>query len=375
MARRKNTKKHLPIPAEDSEPHSSGDNLELNNSEDNSDIRKTTDGKVLSSILSRIAALEKENKELKNEANKRVEKDNRDNDMASKSVLTNIVGKNVQKNVKKRVLEVSDQSSSEESDNIEDEEDINESGQIITTPIPKPPVGKGQFANLHLNLNLGKSTAFYDLIDRHAPNEVQYKHLDKKIRAAIIRKFKKNNPHFPPCIGDWALTYHMRRYNHRHQNKKSVNNSIKIRDKVDDKRNHAPKNDKNAGESSTKLNTSNDFNDINQKIEELLKKWEALLVDARKKKQKITDPIPIDVQDGRNTTDILPFNADEHEDSDISPLLNNRDNQELELSGSILDEPQPSKKVAKKSKSNLKPNKTELRKSSRIKNNKSKTKN
>jgi hypothetical protein len=54
-------------------------------------------------------------------------------------------------------------------------------------------------------------TAFYDLIDRHAPNEVQYKHLDKKIRAAIIRKFKKNNPHFPPCIGDWALTYLMRR--------------------------------------------------------------------------------------------------------------------------------------------------------------------
>jgi hypothetical protein len=78
-----------------------------------------------------------------------------------------------------------------------------------------------------------------------------------------------------------------------------------------------------------------------------------LLIDSRKKKQKITDPIPIDVQDGRNTADILPFNADEHEDSDISPLLNNRDNQELELSGSILDnesyEPQPSKKVAKKS--------------------------
>ncbi|CAG8749864.1 19377_t:CDS:2, partial [Rhizophagus irregularis] len=97
--------------------------------------------KVLSSILSRIAALEKENKELKNEANKRVEKDS----------------KNVQKNVKKCVLEVSDQSSSEESDNIEDEEDINESGQIITTPIPKPLVGKGQFANLHLNLNLEKS--------------------------------------------------------------------------------------------------------------------------------------------------------------------------------------------------------------------------
>ncbi|UZO19215.1 uncharacterized protein OCT59_010514 [Rhizophagus irregularis] len=120
-------------------------------------------------------------------------------------------------------------------------------------------------------------------------------------------------------------------------------------DKVDDKRNHAPKNDKNAGESSIKLNTSNDFNDINQKIKELLKKWEALLVDARKKKQKITDLISIDVQDGRNTADILPFNADEHEDSDISPLLNNRDNQELELSGSILDEPQLSKKVAKKS--------------------------
>lgn len=38
---------------------------------------------MLSSILSRIAALEKENKELKNEANKRVEKDSKDNDMAS----------------------------------------------------------------------------------------------------------------------------------------------------------------------------------------------------------------------------------------------------------------------------------------------------
>lgn len=40
---------------------------------------------------------------------------------------------------------------------LKDEEDINESGQIITTPIPKPLVGKGQFANLHLNLNLEKS--------------------------------------------------------------------------------------------------------------------------------------------------------------------------------------------------------------------------
>jgi hypothetical protein len=183
MARRKNTKKRSPTPAEDSEPHSSGDNSELNNSEDNSDIRKPTDEKMLLSILSRIAALEKENKELKNEANKRVEKDSRDNDMASKLVLTNMVGKNIQKNVRKRVLEVSDQSSSEESDNIEvhnilnicilyifkinpyfliimylkDKEDINESDQIITMPIPKPPVGKSRFANLHLNLNLEKS--------------------------------------------------------------------------------------------------------------------------------------------------------------------------------------------------------------------------
>ena len=40
---------------------------------------------------------------------------------------------------------------------LKDEEDINESDQTITTPIPKPPVGKGQFTNLHLNLNLEKS--------------------------------------------------------------------------------------------------------------------------------------------------------------------------------------------------------------------------
>jgi hypothetical protein len=78
-----------------------------------------------------------------------------------------------------------------------------------------------------------------------------------------------------------------------------------------------------------------------------------LLVEARKEKQKITDPIPIDVQDGRDSDNILPFNTDKHEDSDALPPLNNRDNQELKLSESILDnesyEAQPPKKVAKKS--------------------------
>ncbi|CAG8702503.1 785_t:CDS:1, partial [Funneliformis mosseae] len=62
-------------------------------------------------------------------------------------------------------------------------------------------------------------TTFFNIIEHHTSTEVQYKNFDKKIRAGIIRKFKKNNPTFPPCIGDWPLVYLIRR-------KININHSI-----------------------------------------------------------------------------------------------------------------------------------------------------
>ena len=53
-------------------------------------------------------------------------------------------------------------------------------------------------------------SAFYDIVERYVPPKMKYKHLPKKTRAAIICKFKKTNPCFPACIGDWALVYLMR---------------------------------------------------------------------------------------------------------------------------------------------------------------------
>ena len=49
------------------------------------------DKKMLSSILARVAALEKENKDLKNEANRkeRAKKATRSNNMESKSIIAN----------------------------------------------------------------------------------------------------------------------------------------------------------------------------------------------------------------------------------------------------------------------------------------------
>ncbi|UZO16587.1 uncharacterized protein OCT59_007972 [Rhizophagus irregularis] len=56
--------------------------------------------------------------------------------------------------------------------------------QLSIAPIPKPPVGPSQFAKLYSKLNMNKSvyesyrTAFYDLVERHIPAGVQYKHLE-----------------------------------------------------------------------------------------------------------------------------------------------------------------------------------------------------
>lgn len=47
---------------------------------------------------------------------------------------------------------------------------------------------------------------FFNLIECNAPNDTNI----LIIKEGIIRKFKKTDPYFPPCIGDWTLTYLIR---------------------------------------------------------------------------------------------------------------------------------------------------------------------
>ncbi|CAG8740124.1 2623_t:CDS:2, partial [Funneliformis caledonium] len=106
--------------------------------------------------------------------------------------------------------------------------------QSVTLPIPKPPPGKCQYAHLYLKLNLDKSTynsyisAFYNLVELYASRDVEYKNIDKNLKANIIRK----NPFFSKCIGDWALHYLMRRKiniicDNAHRKNKPKNNDDK----------------------------------------------------------------------------------------------------------------------------------------------------
>ncbi|CAI2193797.1 13599_t:CDS:2 [Funneliformis geosporum] len=162
--------------------------------------------KILALILARITALENENKALKDEAKKKV--------LVSRSKIatSKMLKSNYNKEKEKDVKTLAKNSQNYESNTIN--KDHNNSS--VTLPILKPSEKSSRFANLHLKLNLKKNiyesyrTAFYGLIKCHTPVGIQYKNLNKNIRAGIICKFKKANPHFPECIGDWALMYFMR---------------------------------------------------------------------------------------------------------------------------------------------------------------------
>ncbi|CAI2189732.1 11187_t:CDS:2, partial [Funneliformis geosporum] len=167
---------------------------------------KRVDKKILASILARVTALENENKALKAKAKKKV--------LVSRSeIVTSKMSKsnyNKGKGKRRQDFSLERSSSKQESNDARDYESntINKDhdNSSVTLPIPKPSGKSSKFVNLHLKLNLEKNiyesyrTAFYELIECHTPIGIQYKNLDKNIRAGIIRKFKKANPHFPECI-------------------------------------------------------------------------------------------------------------------------------------------------------------------------------
>ncbi|CAG8741045.1 5323_t:CDS:2, partial [Rhizophagus irregularis] len=213
-------------------------NSNLESSDNNNDNQKED---MLSKILTRITALENENKTLKVELKNKSSVSSSRNKETS-NIIKSSSNKFIQKmdrvvpklTSKKHAESSLEQSSSEQESDSDTEAEVYEkdilhkdcktkedvSHEDCMTkdashegckikddlPIPKPV----NFTNLHSKLNLEKNTAFYNLVDRHTSAEVQYKNLDKKTKAGIIRKFKKDNPHFPNCIGDWALIYLMR---------------------------------------------------------------------------------------------------------------------------------------------------------------------
>ncbi|CAG8513568.1 435_t:CDS:2 [Funneliformis caledonium] len=75
--------------------------------------------------------------------------------------------------------------------------DKNHDNLSVALPIPKPSGKSSKFANLHLKLNLEKNiyknyrATFYRFIEHHTPIGIQYKNLDKNIRAKIIPSSRK----------------------------------------------------------------------------------------------------------------------------------------------------------------------------------------
>ncbi|CAG8674208.1 3232_t:CDS:2 [Funneliformis caledonium] len=170
-------------------------NFSLKKSNNNSDIQTGVDEKILASILVYVTALENENKTLKAKAKKEV--------LVSRSKIetTKMLKSNYNKRKGKRHQDSSLERLSTrdcESNTIDKDHD----NSSVALPILKPSGKLSKFVNLHLKLNLKKNAAFYGLIERYTSIGIQYKNLDKNIRAGIIRKFKKANPHFPDCIND-----------------------------------------------------------------------------------------------------------------------------------------------------------------------------
>ncbi|GBC25779.1 uncharacterized protein OCT59_020139 [Rhizophagus irregularis] len=248
-------------------------NSNLESSDNNNDNQKED---MLSKILTRITALENENKTLKAELKNKSSVSSSRNKETS-NIIKSGSNKFIQKmdrvvpklTSKKHAESSLEQSSSEQESDSDTEAEVYEkdilhkdcktkedvSHEDCMTkdashegckikddlPIPKPV----NFTNLHSKLNLEKNvyqsykTAFYNLVDRHTSAEVQYKNLDKKTKAGIIRKFKKDNPHFPNCIGDWALIYLMRRkinFNRDNIRRQNTNKRRAVKNKPVNKR-------------------------------------------------------------------------------------------------------------------------------------------
>ncbi|CAG8748099.1 13591_t:CDS:2, partial [Funneliformis caledonium] len=163
-------------------------NFSLKKSNNNSNIQIEVDEKILASILARVTALE----------------------------------------MKTSSEQKSDDARDCESNTIDKDHD----NLSIALPIPKPSGKSSKFANLHLKLNLEKNVTFYRLNECHTPVKIQYKNLDKNIRAGIIHKFKKANPYFSDCISDWALVYLMRHKININQNAYRWDKKCYIENKV-----------------------------------------------------------------------------------------------------------------------------------------------
>ncbi|RIA83190.1 hypothetical protein C1645_834194 [Glomus cerebriforme] len=161
-------------------------------------------------------------------------------------------------------------------------------------PIPKSV----NFTNLHSKLNLEKNvyqsykTAFYNLVDRHTSAEVQYKNLDKKTKAGIICKFKKDNPHFSNCIGDWTLIYLMHhkinfnRDNICHQNTNKSNDEARNSECED----HEKQNDHD----ELVLRNSTKFNKLDEQMNSSVKSTPQPTLHRSSRKRTNVEKRPID---------------------------------------------------------------------------------
>ncbi|CAG8741540.1 1943_t:CDS:2, partial [Funneliformis caledonium] len=156
-------------------------------SNDNSDIQTGVDEKILASILARVTALENENKALKAKTKKEV--------LVSRSEIETI--KMLKSNYNKRKGKIHQDSSLERSSSEQESDDARDcESNTIDKDHDNSSVALPILNCLENQANL--------LIEHYTPVGIQYKNLDKNIRAGIIRKFKKANPHFSNCIRENA---------------------------------------------------------------------------------------------------------------------------------------------------------------------------